>query len=167
MQRNYKQLYIQFGYVAACSAYVFVVTALLCKFLDLIPGLKLRTPDEGEIVGMDEHEIGEFVADFVEVRRAFDTWNPPSVHSETKEVDATDEIVAAGDRHGGVGLLSLRNIPLLKFECLLLVYRFPRGRQAIVIPSWEPLTDSDSVHHRGANREKQPNITKGTNYCCI
>ncbi|KAG8957560.1 hypothetical protein FRC00_003804 [Tulasnella sp. 408] len=100
MQRNFKQLYIQFGYVVACCAYVFVVTAVICKVMDYIPGLSLRCTDEAEIIGMDEHDIGEFVQDFVEVRRAFDAWNPPTESVEEKDAMKAD-IVAAGDRHGG------------------------------------------------------------------
>ncbi|KIO33577.1 hypothetical protein M407DRAFT_186135 [Tulasnella calospora MUT 4182] len=100
MQRNFKQLYIQFAYVCACCAYVFVVTAIICKVMDVIPGLSLRGSDEAEIIGMDEQDIGEFVQDFVEVRRAFDAWHPPTESVEEKEA-MKGEIHAAGDRHGG------------------------------------------------------------------
>lgn len=103
IQGNYRQMYVQVGYICAASGYVFVVTALLCKLLDVIPGLGLRATDEGEANGMDEHEIGEFVQDFVEVRRAFDEWTAPSVFSDVKG-DREEDIVAAGDRHGGVSL---------------------------------------------------------------
>ncbi|KAG8964582.1 hypothetical protein FRC03_001612 [Tulasnella sp. 419] len=90
MQRNFAQLYKQFAYVCACSAYVFVVTALLAKAIDMIPGLKLRGSEDDEVVGMDEVDIGEFVQDFVEVRRHWNTW-----------AESNEKIVAAGDRHGG------------------------------------------------------------------
>ncbi|KIO33579.1 hypothetical protein M407DRAFT_186152 [Tulasnella calospora MUT 4182] len=49
---------------------------------------------------MDEQDIGEFVQDFVEVRRAFDAWHPPTESVEEKEA-MKGEIHAAGDRHGG------------------------------------------------------------------
>lgn len=97
MQKNYKQLYIQVAYVAAVAAYVFTVTAIICKGLDLIPGLSLRGSDEAEAIGIDEFDIGEFVQDFVEVRRDFDAWAPPSTDADAK---AEDIIVAAGNRHG-------------------------------------------------------------------
>ncbi|KAG8939298.1 hypothetical protein FRC04_006714 [Tulasnella sp. 424] len=100
MQRNFKQLYIQFTYVCACCAYVFVVAALIRKARDMVPGLSLHRSDEAEIVGMDEHDIGEFVQDFVEARRALDAWNTPSETAEEKEA-MKEDIVAAGDRHGG------------------------------------------------------------------
>jgi len=103
MQRNFKQPFVQFIYVALVAAYVFTVTALICKAMDLVPGLKLRGSDEAETVGMDEYDIGEFVQDFVEARKAFDDWNPPRLHGSRgggHTVDGQDEIVAAGDRHG-------------------------------------------------------------------
>ncbi|KAG9003952.1 hypothetical protein FRB93_010537 [Tulasnella sp. JGI-2019a] len=103
MQRNYKQLYIQFGYIVAVSAYVFVVTALVAKAVDMVPGLQLKGDSDAELMGMDDHEIGEFVQDFVEVRRAFDAWNPPSSFEDAADEKQAEkeEVVAAGDRHGG------------------------------------------------------------------
>ncbi|KAF5311901.1 hypothetical protein D9619_002867 [Psilocybe cf. subviscida] len=69
VDHNWKQLYIQFAYVVATSVYTFVMTALAAKAVDLIPGLKLRSTPEGEAVGMDEVEIGEFATDYIELRR--------------------------------------------------------------------------------------------------
>jgi len=69
VDHNWKQLYIQFAYIVATSAYTFVMTALVAKFVDVIPGLKLRSTPEGERVGMDEVEIGEFASDYIELRR--------------------------------------------------------------------------------------------------
>lgn len=60
MDRNWKQLYIQFAYVCATTAYSFVVTALLAKAMDTIPGLQLRSTAEGERLGMDEVEVNIF-----------------------------------------------------------------------------------------------------------
>ena len=57
VDHNWKQLYIQFTYVAATCAYTFVMTALVAKTVDLIPGLKLRSSPEGEMLGMDEVEV--------------------------------------------------------------------------------------------------------------
>ncbi|EGO28494.1 hypothetical protein SERLADRAFT_366203 [Serpula lacrymans var. lacrymans S7.9] len=73
---NYRQFYIQLAYVCATCAYAFVVTALLAKALDSVPGMKLRTTEEGEAVGVDEVEIGEFANDYIEVRRDFSDWTP-------------------------------------------------------------------------------------------
>ncbi|KAJ3779757.1 ammonium transporter [Lentinula aff. detonsa] len=94
MDHNWKQLYIQFTYICATCSYSFVVTALLAKIIDVIPGLKLRSTPEDESLGMDEVEIGEFATDYIEIRRDFtdglfmNSTNPSEQH------------VAAGDRHG-------------------------------------------------------------------
>ena len=57
VDHNWKQLYIQFTYIVATCAYTFVVTALVAKAVDLIPGLQLRSTPEGEMLGMDEVEV--------------------------------------------------------------------------------------------------------------
>lgn len=57
VDHNWKQLYIQFAYVCATCAYTFVVTAIIAKAVDLIPGLHLKTTPEGESLGLDEVEV--------------------------------------------------------------------------------------------------------------
>jgi Amt family ammonium transporter len=57
LDKNWKQLYIQFAYICATCAYTFVVTALLAKLVDLVPGLHLRSTSEAEKRGMDEIEV--------------------------------------------------------------------------------------------------------------
>lgn len=56
--------YIQLGYQLADSvtgfAYSFVGTCIILFVLNLIPGLSLRAPEEDEIMGIDDAEIGEF-----------------------------------------------------------------------------------------------------------
>ncbi|KJA25887.1 hypothetical protein HYPSUDRAFT_75862 [Hypholoma sublateritium FD-334 SS-4] len=69
VNHNWKQLYIQFAYVVATCAYTFVMTAFVAKVIDMIPGLHLRSTPEGEMLGMDEVEIGEFATDYIELRR--------------------------------------------------------------------------------------------------
>ena len=39
--------------------------------MNLIPGLSLRAAEEGEILGIDETEIGEFAYDYVERERDY------------------------------------------------------------------------------------------------
>lgn len=94
VDHNWKQLYIQIAYIFATCSYTFVVTALLAKCIDIIPGLQLRTTAEGEKLGLDEVEIGEFANDYIEVRRDFMDWtafgNGVGTHQPS----------AAGDRHG-------------------------------------------------------------------
>jgi Amt family ammonium transporter len=57
LDSNWKQLYIQFAYVCATVGYSFVITALIAKGLDVIPGLQLRSSEEGESLGMDDMEV--------------------------------------------------------------------------------------------------------------
>lgn len=78
MDGNYKQLYIQIAYIVAASAYTFVMSALIAKAIDLIPGLKLRASEEAELLGLDDDQHGEFSYDYVEVRRDFLAWSPQS-----------------------------------------------------------------------------------------
>ena len=78
MDHNYKQLYIQVAYIVATSAYSFVVSALIAKGIDLIPGLHLRASEEAELLGLDDDQHGEFSYDYVEVRRDFLAWSPQS-----------------------------------------------------------------------------------------
>ncbi|KAG7450189.1 ammonium transporter [Guyanagaster necrorhizus] len=93
MNRNWKQLYIQFAYVCATTAYSFVVTALIAKAVDMIPGLQLRSTSEGERLGMDEVEIGEFASDYIEIRRDYTDLIAPFDSSSP-----TGQALAAGDR---------------------------------------------------------------------
>lgn len=60
VDHNWKQLYIQFAYVCATCTYTFVVTALIAKAVDLVPGLHLKTTPEGESLGLDEVEVRVF-----------------------------------------------------------------------------------------------------------
>ncbi|KAI0076227.1 ammonium transporter [Panus rudis PR-1116 ss-1] len=98
LNHNWKQLYIQFAYVCAASTYTFVVTAAICKVLDMIPMLRLRATPEEEALGMDDVQIGEFATDYVEVRRDYTDWTPPYGREHLSPP------AAAGDRHGRVEL---------------------------------------------------------------
>jgi Amt family ammonium transporter len=75
------------------------MTAILAKIVDVIPFLGLRASEQGEIIGMDDDQIGEFVQDFVEVRRDFDSWHAPG-GGKTEGLHQRGHEVAAGDRHG-------------------------------------------------------------------
>lgn len=71
VDHNWKQMYIQIAYICAVCGYTFVVSAILAKAVDMIPGLHLRNTPEAERLGMDEIEIGEFASDYIEIRRDF------------------------------------------------------------------------------------------------
>ncbi|KAF8898342.1 ammonium transporter [Infundibulicybe gibba] len=96
VDQNWKQLYMQFAYICATCVYTFIVTALLAKAVDMVPGLQLRSTPEGERLGMDEVEIGEFASDYIEIRRDFTDGAAPFDSLQ----GAFRPIVAAGDRHG-------------------------------------------------------------------
>ncbi|PHH90291.1 hypothetical protein CDD83_4059 [Cordyceps sp. RAO-2017] len=66
----------QIAAIVAASAYAFVVSAIIAKLIDLVPGLKLRASEEAELLGMDDDQHGEFSYDYVEVRRDFLAWSP-------------------------------------------------------------------------------------------
>ncbi|KII86385.1 hypothetical protein PLICRDRAFT_288561 [Plicaturopsis crispa FD-325 SS-3] len=105
LDHNWKQLYIQIAYIAATSAYTFVVTALIALGLNRIPGLHLRTTEEGEYLGMDDVDIGEFATDYIEVRRGYSDWTPPGYGQDASPGGPAPgvpagEHLAAGDRHG-------------------------------------------------------------------
>lgn len=76
LNHRWKQLYIQFAYVVACTAYTFVVTTIICYAINIIPGLKLRASEQAELLGMDDDQLGEFAYDYVEVRRDYLAWTP-------------------------------------------------------------------------------------------
>lgn len=94
IEHNWKQLYIQFAYIVACTAYAFVMSALIAFTINKIPGLKLRASEEAELLGMDDDQLGEFAYDYVEVRRDYLAWTP--AHSDPN----THDQVTQGDRHG-------------------------------------------------------------------
>ena len=64
--------WIQLGYQLADSvtgfAYSFVGTCIILFIMNLIPGLSLRAPEEDEIMGIDDAEIGEFAVSLASYR---------------------------------------------------------------------------------------------------
>jgi Amt family ammonium transporter len=95
LNHNYKQLYVQVAYIVACTAYAFVVSAILAFVINLIPGLHLRASEEAELLGMDDDQLGEFAYDYVEVRRDYLAWTPARDEPEKMESSVSPE-----DRHG-------------------------------------------------------------------
>lgn len=57
LDHNWKQLYIQFAYICATCGYTFVMTALIAKVIDVIPGLHLRASAAAEGLGMDDDQV--------------------------------------------------------------------------------------------------------------
>jgi Amt family ammonium transporter len=94
IKHNWKQLYIQFAYIVAVTAYAFVISAILAFVIDKIPGLHLRASEEAELLGMDDDQLGEFAYDYVEVRRDYLAWTPASQNH------GANADVPQGERHG-------------------------------------------------------------------
>lgn len=46
-------------------AYSFVLTTIILWIMHYIPGLRMRTTEEAEVVGMDDYDMGEFAYDYV------------------------------------------------------------------------------------------------------
>jgi len=121
IEHNWKQLYIQFAYIVACTVYAFVVSAILAYLINMIPGLHLRASEEAELLGMDDDQLGEFAYDYVEVRRDYLAWTPtkgdpekdhyiPQMerhgiqqHSEMLEGKELSEGSSSGNEHTGIG----------------------------------------------------------------
>lgn len=101
LNKNWKALYIQIAYIAACSAYTFVVTLIICYGLNYIPGLKLRADEEAELLGMDDDQLGEFAYDYVEVRRDYLAWTP------AKQYHDSPTHLGDSDKHGIPGIVQL------------------------------------------------------------
>lgn len=53
IDHHYAQLYIQIAYIVATCAYSFVVSAILAKLIDMVPGLHLRASEEAELMGSE------------------------------------------------------------------------------------------------------------------
>jgi len=92
--------WVQFGYQLATScailSYTFVMTSLILVIMDRIPGFSLRVTAEGEILGVDEDQQGEWGYDYAFIERDIDTdvtqehhdfKNPSSSHNS----DTMDE----------------------------------------------------------------------------
>jgi Amt family ammonium transporter len=73
VNKQWKQLGVQIGYICAVSAYTFVMTLIICYAIDAIPGLKLRASEQAELLGMDDDQLGEFAYDYVEVCASLDS----------------------------------------------------------------------------------------------
>ena len=86
---NYKILGWQLAAIVAASSYSFVMSAIIAKIIDMIPGLKLRASEEAELLGMDDDQHGEFSYDYVEVRRDFLAWSPHT-HDPAREGDVIE-----------------------------------------------------------------------------
>jgi len=81
--------WIQLGWHLADSAsglgYSFVVTTIILWTMHFIPGLRLRVPEETEIIGIDESDMGEYAYDYV----GLETELKPSAYGRSSAYDPT------------------------------------------------------------------------------
>ncbi|KAG2011219.1 ammonium transporter, variant 3 [Coprinopsis cinerea AmutBmut pab1-1] len=69
LDRNWVQLGYQVADSVAGLGYAFVMTTVILWIMHFIPGLRFRVDEEAEIVGIDQHELGEFAYDYVGFER--------------------------------------------------------------------------------------------------
>lgn len=69
LDHNYIQLAYQLADSVSGFSYSFVMTSIILLIMDRIPGLSLRQKEDGEIIGSDADQLGEFCYDFVERER--------------------------------------------------------------------------------------------------
>ncbi|KAL2023450.1 hypothetical protein VTK56DRAFT_2446 [Thermocarpiscus australiensis] len=99
LNHNWRQLYVQIAYIVAVTAYTFVMSAIIAKGIDLIPGLKLRASSEAELLGMDDDQHGEFAYDYVEVRRDYLAWTPAEKEQKENGVVVIPQHGIEGHQH--------------------------------------------------------------------
>ena len=102
LDHNWIQIAYQLAGSFSGGAYSFVCTAVILFVLDLIPGLRIRSSEEAEILGIDDAEVGEFAYDYVEVAREA----PVAVEVEPASIVAQDH---AASPRGLSNLLPLRD----------------------------------------------------------
>ncbi|OKL60033.1 Ammonium transporter 1 [Talaromyces atroroseus] len=69
LNHNYIQLAYQLADSVSGLVYSFFGSCIILFVINFIPGLSLRSPEEDEIMGIDDAEIGEFAYDYVEITR--------------------------------------------------------------------------------------------------
>jgi Amt family ammonium transporter len=92
LDHHYEQFYIQLAYLVACTGYTFVMSAIIAKAIDMIPGLHLRCTEEAELLGLDDDQHGEFSYDYVEVRRDFLAWSPHTQEPSKEGIKFTPQL---------------------------------------------------------------------------
>ncbi|GAA5979287.1 hypothetical protein JCM11641_001983 [Rhodosporidiobolus odoratus] len=107
---NYVQVGKQLAYIFAVWGWTFTISYILMTLINLIPGCKFRVDEEGEVIGVDEVELGEWAYDFVAVRREVESTHgfpgahasghvkPASLHSRQR---AHDDLEAQENGHHG------------------------------------------------------------------
>lgn len=92
INHNWVQLGYQVADTAAITAYAFVMTMIILVALDYIPGMSLRVSEEGELVGLDEDQIGEWGYDWQHVvaKESMSHSEGASLANTKREADSSD-----------------------------------------------------------------------------
>ncbi|KIO20649.1 hypothetical protein M407DRAFT_10772 [Tulasnella calospora MUT 4182] len=72
LDRNWVQLGYQLADTTAGISYSLVMTTIILWIMHFIPGCRLRTDEESEIIRIDDAEMGEFAYDYVAVDTELD-----------------------------------------------------------------------------------------------
>ncbi|KAK1769533.1 ammonium transporter family-domain-containing protein [Phialemonium atrogriseum] len=139
INHNFKLLYIQIAYILACTVYSFVVSAIIAKIIDLVPGLHLRASEEAELLGMDDDQHGEFAYDYVEVRRDYLAWTPAGR-------DQKDDGVEMIPQHGIEAHQNMMNTP---------THRPIQQRPVSLPPAMEACEEKEKPTSSSASTSKQ------------
>jgi Amt family ammonium transporter len=92
---NWVQLGKQVAWICVGVAWTFVVTYAIMFVINLVPGLHFRASEEAEVVGMDEVEHDEYVADYAWVQR--------DLEGNAPERTTTDPREFMSEKHPAVG----------------------------------------------------------------
>lgn len=114
MDGHWVQIGKQIAWAAVGFGWTFVVTIAIMFVINLIPGCKFRASEEAEIVGMDEVEHDEYIADYAFFRRDLEGQGPHDLfRTITAEVRREAELYRANSRatQSRHSLRSLHDVP--------------------------------------------------------
>ncbi|UJR37072.1 hypothetical protein I4U23_029776 [Adineta vaga] len=78
---NWIQMAYQLALACAGFAWSFIITLILLLIMDRIPGLALRTSEDGEMQGIDFDQFNEYTHDYIEFQRELYPFKSVSVNS--------------------------------------------------------------------------------------
>lgn len=95
------QLPYQMADSVAGMSYAFVMTTIICWIFHFIPGFRLRCSEEAEIIGIDDAECGEFLADYIALDTELRVTHTPSEMSDEHRDLAKDGPIGNEKAGGG------------------------------------------------------------------
>ncbi len=101
IDHHYIQLAYQLMDSASGFAWSFVVTTAILWIMHFIPGLRLRSSEEAEIVGIDDAEMGEYAYDYVALDSELGlNQHPHGPHEIPNELDGHKPMERRGGHAG-------------------------------------------------------------------